>query len=30
MRDDWLSNLMTAFDAIVSEHAIFQEVHALI
>jgi hypothetical protein len=30
MRDDWLANLMTAFDAIVSEHAIFQEVYALI
>ena len=30
MRDDWLANLMTAFDAIVSEHAVFQEVYALI
>ena len=30
MRDDWLANLMAAFDAIVSEHAIFQEVYALI
>ena len=30
MRDDWLANLMTAFDEIVSEHAIFDEVYALI
>jgi hypothetical protein len=30
MRDDWLANLMAAFDAIVSEHAIFEEVYALI
>jgi hypothetical protein len=26
MRDDWLANLMTAFDEIVSEHVIFEEV----
>ena len=30
MRDDWLENLMKAFDEIVSEHAIFAEVYALI
>ena len=30
MRDDWLANLMKAFDEIVSEHAIFQDVYALI
>jgi len=30
MRDDWFANLMAAFDAIVSEHAIFQEIYALI
>jgi hypothetical protein len=30
MRDDWLQNLMTAFDEIVREHAIFAEVYALI
>jgi hypothetical protein len=30
MRDDWLENLMKAFDEIVSEHAIFGEVYALI
>jgi len=30
MRDDWLDNLMKAFDAIVSEHAVFGEVYALI
>jgi len=30
MREDWLEKLMIAFDAIVSEHAIFQEVYALI
>jgi len=30
MRDDWLTNLMKAFDQIVSEHAIFAEVYALI
>ena len=30
MRDDWLDNLMKDFDAIVSEHAIFGEVYALI
>lgn len=30
MRDDWLANLMKAFDEIVSEHAIFEEVYALI
>ena len=30
MRDDWLTNLMAAFDAIVSEYAIFQEVYAFI
>lgn len=30
MRDDWLANLMTAFDKIVSEHAIFADVYALI
>ncbi|MEZ4258757.1 MAG: IS4 family transposase [Polyangiaceae bacterium] len=30
MRDDWLQNLMKAFDEIVSEHAIFAEVYALI
>lgn len=30
MRDDWLENLMRAFDTIVSEHAIFEQVYALI
>lgn len=30
MRDDWLENLMAAFDESVSEHAIFGEVCALI
>lgn len=30
MRDDWLANLMKAFDEIVAEHAIFQEVYAMI
>ena len=30
MRDDWLANLMAAFDEIVSEHAIFREIYALI
>ena len=30
MRDDWLQNLMAAFDEIVREHAIFSEVYALI
>jgi hypothetical protein len=30
MRDDWLANLMKGFDEIVSEHAIFEEVYALI
>ena len=30
MRDDWLQNLMTAFDEIVREHAVFSEVYALI
>jgi Transposase DDE domain len=30
MREDWLRNLMTAFDEIVLEHAIFSEVYALI
>ena len=30
MRDDWLQNLMKAFDEIVSEHATFGEVYALI
>lgn len=30
MRDDWLANLMAAFDAIVSEHAVFHEVYAVI
>lgn len=30
MRDDWLANLMAAFDQIVSEHAVFQELYALI
>lgn len=30
MRDDWLRNLMNAFDEIISEHAVFGEVYALI
>lgn len=30
MRDDWLANLMKAFDEIVSAHAIFEEIYALI
>jgi Transposase DDE domain len=30
MRDDWLRNLMDAFDRIVSEHAVFREIYALI
>ena len=30
MRDDWLKNLMNAFDDIVREHAVFSEVYALI
>lgn len=30
MRDDWLENLMRAFDEIVAEHAVFAEVYALI
>ena len=30
MRDDWLKNLMTAFNDIVREHAVFSEVYALI
>ena len=30
MRDDWLKNLMTAFDRIVEEHAVFGAIYALI
>lgn len=30
MRDDWFKNLMEAFDRIVSEHAVFREIYALI
>ncbi len=30
MRDDWLEKLMVAFDEVVSEHAVFGEVYALI
>jgi len=30
MRDDWLSELMAAFDRIVAEHAVFREVYAVI
>ena len=30
MRDDWLKNLMDAFDRIVSEHAVFREIYAFI
>jgi hypothetical protein len=30
MRDDWLKNLMEAFDRIVSEHAVFRDIYALI
>jgi len=30
MRDDWLRNLMEAFDKIVSEHAVFREIYAVI
>ncbi len=30
MRDDWLLNLMSAFDEIVAAHAVFGEIYALI
>jgi hypothetical protein len=30
MRDDWLKNLMEAFDKLVSEHAVFRQIYALI
>ena len=30
MRDDWLRNLMEAFDKIVSEHAVFRDIYAVI
>jgi Transposase DDE domain len=30
MRDDWLQNLMAAFDEIVREHAVFSEIYAVI
>jgi hypothetical protein len=30
MREDWLKNLMGAFDKIVAEHAVFREIYALI
>jgi hypothetical protein len=30
MRDDWLRQLMTAFDAIVREHAVFREVFGVL
>jgi hypothetical protein len=30
MREDWLRDLMSAFDKIVSEHAVFRQIYALI
>lgn len=30
MRDDWFKTLMEAFDKIVSEHAVFRQIYALI
>jgi hypothetical protein len=30
MRDDWLRRLMTAFDGIVREHAVFREVFGVL
>ena len=30
MRDDWLRDLMAAFDKLVSEHAVFRQIYALI
>lgn len=30
MRDDWLNTLMSAFDAIVREHAVFREVFGVL
>lgn len=30
MRDDWLRDIMAAFDKIVAEHAVFRDVYALI
>ena len=30
MRDDWLNTLMTSFDGIVREHAVFQEVFGVL
>jgi len=30
MRDDWLRDLMTAFERIVAEHAVFRDVYAII
>jgi hypothetical protein len=30
MRDDWLNTLMTAFDRIVRQHAVFREVFGIL
>ena len=30
MRDDWLKNLMEAFDRFVSEHSVFREIYAFL
>jgi len=30
MRDDWLTNLMKAFNEIVSDHSVFAEIYAVI
>jgi hypothetical protein len=30
MREDWLRDLMGAFDKIVTEHAVLREIYALI
>jgi hypothetical protein len=30
MRDDWLNTLMSSFDAVVREHAVFREVFGVL
>jgi hypothetical protein len=30
MRDDWFRDLMTAFDRIVADHAVFREIYDVI
>jgi hypothetical protein len=30
MRDDWLNTLMSSFDTIVREHAVFREVFGVL